>query len=377
MPDNIRASAAGPHGKAKAAPGLTAAEQSRRDLTEARSAEAAAIAFQAQYGDDLKALEARACQAGLEELDDLVPEHLRLSSAVTVTGWIVEGCQLRVKRAQANLINDDVRLANVLADVLAELFGGKVPVRAVTIPADVQPNNNGEPVLCLLQKEAGKDRGGVLSGELTVTYFRDSLMSSLDPDRLDRACQDRGFHVEVIDRGTTNTGDVHRDTVLLKVRKAFPSVPVLSRTPTDNDVRQLALDVRDRLAASVRYRGERSGIRLHGDPVPLGTASEVLRSDIIARRPDGEGGERMTVAVAFAVRPARDFRGNVSAILRAEIERCKGLVAPGTGRIVSVDNIETSWSEPNQPPVGVVVEGYDTRTAWKVSADVTLHYRIA
>ncbi|MGY1719276.1 hypothetical protein ACI8AG_09540 [Blastococcus sp. SYSU DS0552] len=377
MPSNNPKPSAGAQSKPTPAP-ASAAELSRQAKTEAEARLVRGQEWHQQARDAAEEHRARLTSGQVDPsaLEALTVEHLHRSAAVEVAALAVEGYERAVRLAERNLINDDVRLANVLADVLAKMLGGRVPVKVVTVSADVQPNDNGEPVLYLLQKDAAKDKGGILSGELTGTYFRDSLMAPLDPDRLDRACRDRGFQVGVVNQSTSKIGDSHRDTVSLKVRKAFPQLPVLSVAPPEDAILRLARGVTARLADALPS-DRPDGIRLIGESRKPGTVSETLPPSIVATEPDDEGAQRMTVAVSSFVRVTDKSGRNVAAILADTMERCVGMAESGTGRIASVDNIRTSWSEPNRPPVGVVVEGYDMRTVWTVSAKVTLTYRLA
>jgi hypothetical protein len=177
----------------------TDAELSRLALAEAEATrtEALALADDRQTGAEELRTYLTSGQASLSELNTYVDQWSRALAAEQVAALLAEGAEASVKRATAALINDDTTVADLFADVVTGVYGGRLPVRVVTVPTDVKPNDNGDPVLFIVQKKAGTNRAGILSANLELTFYRPPLFAPLDGAKIEQACRERNYAVEV------------------------------------------------------------------------------------------------------------------------------------------------------------------------------------
>lgn len=270
-----------------------------------------------------------------------------------------------VKRAERALVNDDTRVADLFADVIAEAFGWLVPVRVVTVRADVAPNPGGEPVAFVLQEKPGTDDGGILSGELRVTFYRSALLAPLNVDRLQQAADRHGHQAQVIHGASARRGDAYEDSATIRVHQASADVPILAAAPSAETVRHFAQGIPGRLFRVVRTAPV--GVRITGDgPAPNGAAELVSHRMVGTETVDG--GQRLTVEVTCRATPSPALKTNPYAGLVDAIVNVAGTVEPGLGRVVSVGDPKLTSPEN---------EGAAYRRPWTITARFVIAYAIA
>jgi hypothetical protein len=307
---------------------------------------------------------------------ELLSRLARGDSTVTSAEWMTAKAEqeiaaelakagpILVKRAKAALINDDVRLADAFIDVVSELFSSQVPVKVVTERKHVvPPKDANKPVIYLLQEQAEKDKGGIYSGDLALTYFRGQLLAPLDCDRLWRACEQRGFIVDIQDRGSMHSGNAHQDSAVIRVSKAFAQVPVLAVAPDEASIRRFGQGVVGKLSNAVHYKGERRSVHYLGDGHKVDSSAELFHCRIVGTE-NGEGdGERMTAELWFTVKPSKELEEanvNAHAAMCGVVERYTNTADHGVGRAVTADALVT----------------YTSGGRYKVASTFTFVYRI-
>ncbi|MGY1710857.1 hypothetical protein ACI8AC_15235 [Geodermatophilus sp. SYSU D00758] len=190
---------------------------------EAEAALAAWQDLQAQLEDAVEDLRAHLLsgQARPNNLSTLAAEWSHARDTLEVTALAVEGCWLQLQQAESDVADGPPRLAAVIARAVSDVYSGRALTKLTTDPDSVYWGPFGAPELCLLQQEPEQNEDGVLSGELTLTYFRAPDTDPLDTDGLSRVFSERGYNVEIIARGSTHTADEHTDVVLFRVHRAF------------------------------------------------------------------------------------------------------------------------------------------------------------
>jgi hypothetical protein len=341
----------------------TAAELARQALADARTklAECEALHVEAQVA--------------AEELRDRLASGDASVTAVDLmtarteqerTELLAQAAAQAVARTERALVNDCTELGDLFAELLAELFSGLVPVKVVTTRRDVIASEAGEPMLFVVQEKPGSSNGGVLSGELTVTFHRPELFAPLNADRVQRRCEDHGFTVDVLDLGSAQGEGQHRDSLRIKVRQAFSKMPTLAAAPNDEALHHFALGVADRLSASVRAVGRREFHYAADGPVVDNfgklTACQIVRTE---SGPDGE--ERTTVEVSVNVMPSRRLEGDRAQRMRQALEHYTGTVEPRAGRVADVEVLT----------LGVPDFRPGARNPWVVTARFGLAYRVS
>jgi hypothetical protein len=155
----------------------TAAELSRRALAQEKATHAQALTLNDQCQTATEELSAflASGQASLSDFANHKGRWLDVHAAQDVAALLVTGCENNVKRAERALINDDTTVAELFANVLADVYGGELLVQVVTIKADTKPNDDGSPVLFIVQEKAGVNKAGILSAKLFLTYYRGAL----------------------------------------------------------------------------------------------------------------------------------------------------------------------------------------------------------
>lgn len=322
----------------------TAAELSRLALAEAKDTHAGTLTEQGQRQTAAEELRAHLLsgKASLSDLDTYAEQFARTLAAEQVAALLVEGCEANVKRATAGLINDDTTAADLFAAVLSEdIFRGHLPIKVVTVPTDVKPNEEGAPVLYVVQPKAAKNQAGILSTNLEVTFYRPPLFAPLDADAIQEACRERGYSVEVGLWSSINRGGFYEDPARVKVSRIFPTVPVLSHEAGDVEVELYANAVRNYLRNAVTYYGQREGVRLSGEAAE-GRADAVTVSHRIIKRAEVKGGDiRMEVETIHKVSPDALLVGqSLGEMLRESIRKQVGTMAENIGRVVSIDHLD-------------------------------------
>jgi hypothetical protein len=208
-----------------------------------------------------------------------------------------------------------------------------VPVQVATTRAELI--RTGEPVAYVLQEKAGTDRGGILSGELRLTYHRSPLLAPLDTAKVAQVASARGYVVEVFGTSTNRHGTDHEDTAHLRVRKAFAATPVLATAPDADTVRYFAQGLPGALSGIVRATGPNASVRLMGEPPASNARGELVSHRIVSSEHDGDE-QRLTVEVVTRVTPSPALRTNPYPLIQSAVAQYKGNVEAGLGRIVEV-----------------------------------------
>lgn len=341
----------------------TAAELSRIALDEARSKLATWQELHEQA--ETAAAELLSRLAGGDE----TPTGLDLATAdaeAKRAAVLMQAGESLVKRAERALINDDTALAEVFADVLAEAFAGLVPVQIVTIPAEVKASPRGEPALFVLQDKPGSNNGGTLSGELVVTYYRNTLLAPLNAREVEELCRARGYAVEVRPRSSGRVGDHYEDSASFRVFSASPPVPVLAATPDAAAVRYFAQGANGALADAVRVPSDRP--KVTGEPQTVESSSELTGYRVVSSEPGTNGEVRLTVETTSRVLPSPKLKtGYAHERLRRAITDRVGFAEVGTGRVVAAEPVSVEVPEPTP---GI-------RKAWTVKGRYVVAYRLA
>jgi hypothetical protein len=282
------------------------------------------------------------------------------------TEELVRAGKALVRKANHGIVNDDTKLADLFAAILTETFRGLVPVQVVTTNAEVV--RTGEPVAYVLQEREGADRGGILSGKLTLSLHRSALLAALSADRVTQLAEARGFLTEVIGQpSTVRHGTDHEDTVHLQVGRAFAAVPVLSTAPSVETVRYFAQGLPGALSGIVRATDPNASIRLMGEPPASNARGELVSHRIVSSEHDGDE-QRLTVEVVTRVTPSPALRTNPYPLIHSAVAQYKGTVEAGLGRIVEVG--EAVISAPDR-----VVPGY--RQPHTVTTRFVFAYQLA
>lgn len=337
------------------------------ELSQAALAEAHATAIGCEgVHQDAQEL-ASQLRTGLLGGDDTI-SALELATAIADverTDLLMQWSQKELRKAEAALINDDSRLADLLADVIADAFGGLVPVKVVTIRRDVAPNESGEPVLFLLQEKPTTDNGGILSGELRATFYRPALLTPLNADRLQQAATKRGYLVQVLPGSSSKRGDYYEDTARLRVQGAAHDVPILAAAPSAEAVRYFAQGMPGRLANAVRTTP--TGIYVQGEaPAPNAKAEFVSHRVLDTIKADD--GQRMTVQASYRVTPSPALKADPGPLMHAAVTDLGGTVEPRVGRIVAVEDVSITAPDQDAP-------GY--RRPWTVNARFVVAFAVA
>jgi hypothetical protein len=322
----------------------TPAELSRLALAEAEATrtETLALTDERQAAAEELRTYLTSGQASLPDLDTYVDQWSRALAAEQVAALLADGAEASVKRATAELINDDTAAADLFADVLREdVFHGHLPIKVVTVATEVKPEDNGGPVLYIVQPKAAKNDAGILSTNLEVTFYRPPLFAPLDATAIEEACRERNYHVEVGLWSSIDRGAFHEDPARIKVSRIFPTVPVLSREGGDVEIEMYANAVRNDLRNAVTYYGQRAGVRLAGE-APEGRADAGMVSCGIVSRALAESRDtRVTVETVHKVSPDALLVGQpVAEMLREAISMQVGKMADNIGRVVSIDHLD-------------------------------------
>jgi hypothetical protein len=269
---------------------LTPAQRSRQVLAEAQASLTDAKSLHDQHQTAAEELDAHLSsgRASVADLDTHADQWMRALATEQVAANLVKGCEANVQRATAGLINDNTAVADLFADVLADVNGGHLPIRVVTLPTDVKPNENGESVLFILQDKAPTNEAGILSANLALTYFRPPLYAPLDGHVIEEACRARNYAVDFGAWSPIDHGKFIEDPARVRVRRIFPTVPTLSTAPSDGEIGALANDAFNRIRNAVSYHGQREGVHLMGSPDEGRAKATLIGYKVISRSLDEE-----------------------------------------------------------------------------------------
>jgi hypothetical protein len=323
---------------------LSAAAASRAALADAQSKAADWTTLHAAAVEGAQALIARLARGD----DSVTAAELGSAHFTEVrTEELARAGEVLVKKAEHGIVNDDTKLADLFAAILAETFGGLVPVQVVTTKAEAV--RTGEPVAYVLQEREGADRDGILSGELTLCLHRSALLAALSAERVTQLAEARGFLTEVVgQQSATRHGADHEDTLRLRVRRAFAATPVLSTAPSVETVRYFAQGLSGSLSGVVRATDPNAGLRLIGDAPAPNARGELVSHRIVSTEKAGDS-ERLTVEVVTRVRPSPALRTNPFPLIQSAVAQYEDTVEADLGRIVEVGEAVINASERTAP----------------------------
>ncbi|MCZ2837090.1 hypothetical protein [Modestobacter sp. VKM Ac-2985] len=348
----------------------TPAELSRLALAEAQSTHAEALTLHDQHQTAVEELRAflTSGRASLSDFDSHQSRWRDIHAAQDVAALLVTGCENYVKRAERGLINDDTTVADLFADVLADVYGGELLVRVVTVKADVRPNDDGSPVLFIVQEKAGENRAGILSAKLFLTYYRGALHAPLNAEAIQEACRARNYSVQIDPWPSQKHGPHYEDPTAVNVTRAFMAVPTLDAEPTDGQVSRYANVVRNVLRNAVTFYGERDGVRLMYEPIEGAAESETVSYRVLTNS-QGKGDRRMTVEVVCKVWPDKLLMGQpVAEMMKEAVRKQVGNMADDLGRVAAIDHLAV-----DVPDLG---RRFGNADPFVVTAHLGLMYRI-
>ncbi|GAA4727466.1 hypothetical protein GCM10023328_02110 [Modestobacter marinus] len=275
-------------------------------------------------------------RASMTDVDALTAEWLSTTAAAEVAALLVQGCEAGVQRAERALINDDTAVADVLADVLRKLYAGRLPVQVVTLATDVKPNDNGDPVLFILQEKAGKNTGGILSGKLMIILFRPPppLFAELDGQMIESACREWGYAMEVGMWSSIDHGDYCQDPASVTVQRAWLPVPVLTREPEDADFRAFEGETRNTLRNAVTGQGRTPRLYESGEEMEGRAWAKSVSHKVLSKTQDKRV-RRMVIEVVTNVWPDVQIASAPGMLLREAVAGKGGTYdrGRGTGRL--------------------------------------------
>jgi hypothetical protein len=352
----------------------TAAELSRLALAEAKTTHAEALALRGDRetaAEELRAFLASG-QATPADLDAYVPQYRTTLDAVEVAALLAQGCEGNVKRADRALINDDTAVADLIRDVLNDdIYRGQVPIKVVTVPGDVvKPTGENDPVFYIVQKRASANDAGILSATLMLHYFRPPLYAAFDGDKLDEACRERNYVVNVGMWASNDDGNYVEDVAEVKVKRAFPTVPTLSREAGETEIVLYANAVRNALRNAMTYYGQRAEVHLSGEPVEGRANATMVSHRIVSHKKARDGNSRLTIETVHAVRPDAMLVGQpIAEMMREAIRKQLGTMADNVGRVVSIDHLDVKTPD-------VPKSRYADPEPFTVTAHFGIMYRI-
>jgi hypothetical protein len=342
---------------------LTAAELSRQALADAQ----AQVAIRRdQHTKAVTAAEELVTR--LTSGDD-TPTSAELGNShneVERAGYLLTAAETQVKRAERALINDDLTLAELMADVLADVFDGEVPVKVTGVPGEAQPNPDGSAVVFIVQPKAATKRGGIVSGLLDVVFYRPRRFAPLNGHEVETKSRARGFEVQPNQVSEAPAGDGRRDDLRLTVNRAFLPVPELSQAPTDAAVHEFGRDVNGELMQAVVTGQER--VTYMNQHTPGKASADLVSHRLVSSLPMDNGTVRVTIETTSKVKPESGLPAHfANERLRQAIGRHVEQVAPGVGRIVSAQAVAVEMPDPAGPR---------SAQPWEVTARFDLTYRL-
>ncbi|KGH48174.1 hypothetical protein IN07_03740 [Modestobacter caceresii] len=341
----------------------TAAELSRMAVTEARERFAIRQEADRQARETAEELVARLVRGD----DTPTAADLSLADyAAKRTGLLVKAAEAKVKAAERAQLNDDTELAELFRPILADVYGGRVPVVVTGIPAEAKPGNDGDPLLFIVQPKPTHTAGGVLSGMVELVFFRPDLFAPLDVGKVEQQCWALGYTVQPHQLGTSPAGKMHRDGLRLTVHRASYPVPILSAAPSGDAVRDFALTVNGDLQQSVRTASKPPAIT--GEPVARRASSKLTGRRVVSSVPGDDGEVRVTVETTHEVTPGAGLPdGYANERLRQAVGQMDGQVADGVGRVVAAGALSITMPDLARPDFA--------QQAWTVRTRFILTYR--
>ncbi len=341
----------------------TAAELSRQALAEAQ---AQLAARQEQHTHAVAAAEELVDR--LAAGDD-TPTAVDLGNArdeAERAGLLVQAAETKVKHAERALINDDTALAELMVDVLAEVFDGRVPVTVAGMVRDAQPDPDGGPRVVIVQEKPTGKSGGIMTGVVDVIFYRPRLFAPLDARAIEHHCRAQGFAVQPHQLSQMRQNEMHRDALRVRVERAALPVPELSQSPTDAAVHEFGRDVSGDLMQAVTVAQQ--AVAYMNEPATGQAFSELVSSRLVSSLPGEDGAVHVTVEAAWKVKPGGKLPDHyANERIRQVIAQQVGYVAEGVGRVV-----ETKAVSIDMPDMARAGRG----KPWKVTARSVLVHRL-
>jgi hypothetical protein len=172
-----------------------------------------------------------------------------------------------------------------------------------------------------------------------LTYYRPPMYGELNVRKIEEACRERRFAVDVGVWASIDYGEFIEDPIKVGVKRAVPPVPVVSQSPTDVDVSLYANAVRNVLRNAVTYYGERDGIRLMGE-APEGRAQAEMVSHRVVNRSRDKDFDRLVTEVVCNVHPDTMLDSAPVTLMREAVDREVGNMAENVGRVIAVDHFD-------------------------------------
>ena len=342
----------------------TAAELSRQALAEAQ---AQLAARQEQHTHAVAAAEELVTRLAAGDDSPTAVELGKVRDEAERASLLAQAAEAKVKRAERALINDDLALAELMAEVLAEVFGGRVPVTVTGMARDAQPDPDGEPVIFVVQEKATAKTGGIMSGVVDLVFCRPRLFAPLDAREIEHRCRERGFAVQPHQLSQGRQGEMHRDSLRVRVERAALPVPELSQAPTDTAVRDFGRDVNGDLMQAVMVAQQ--AVAYMNVPATGQAFSELVRSRVVSSVPGEDGSVRITVEAGWKVKPGDGLSDHyANARIRQVIAEQVGHVAKGVGRVVETGAVSIDMPDMAGPGRG---------QPWTVTARFVLAHRVA
>lgn len=354
--------------KTKTPADVTAAELSQQVLADAQAMHASLLA-QLEHAEEAQ-----------EELRSQVRRH----GDTTVTGdqltaaagnlelaeLLVQYSTEQVRRATAGLINTDLSVAEVIANVIAESrdkLGAPLTPEVVALRSDVLPAPDGTARLFVVQERAGLNDGGLVSGEVDVHFLRPAAFASLDAESIEDVCRSRGYIVEMTPRGSHRRDGIHGDELFIRVRSAYPAVPVLLSAPSQERLDFFGAGVTARVTSAVRSPNESVTSYRYAGAGPTRASGKHVKAEQVGKTTTRDGVSRMTVQVTLHATESHNYSANAQPSIAQALADHVGLAEPGTGRVESVDVVN----------VGVPDADRFAKRPWEVTARFVLTYRLA
>ena len=158
----------------------TPAELSREVL-----AKAEAVKIERDQGHVSAVARAEELRAQLASGDESVSSSdlVNADAEVERASLLAVSAETGVKRATRDLVNDDTSLAEIFTAAVSEAVGMKATATAL-VP---KPNADRTPALHVVQLKPSTVKGGIVSGELDVRYYRDALHAELNAQKVEEA----------------------------------------------------------------------------------------------------------------------------------------------------------------------------------------------
>jgi hypothetical protein len=323
----------------------------------AQAAFDAACAVRQQRADDLAAAEQAlaAVHAAWESGDDSVPADAEVQAQAQLSraSRLLAAAEAVERKAQAQLLNTDVRLAEALAPFVTAVLRVAPtvqPLRSADVASEL-------PSCVIVQERATTvdPRNGSLSGAVEVIFSRGELHREAEAQAFEAAAERHDVVLSDVQVYTDQHGDTFRDVVHLRVASLDLPVPVLlPATDTVSAARELGRDVvsavsqatRKRLSDDMPRRPMDDGWRIG---VATAAGAPVVLSNSMRRggsKPGQADTRHVTVEMEFTARPGDsdsrwDSQGasGAAAIVGDAVEKQRGNVVPGLGRVTSAGTV--------------------------------------